>query len=57
MHIKHIIKCKKFGGMEVPKNQMEFEKMFATGEQCLASLQGFRFPNGDTCWKCCHTNY
>lgn len=43
--------------MEVPKNQMEFEKMFSTEEQCLAYLQEFRFPHGYSCRKCDHTNY
>lgn len=43
--------------MEVPKNQMEFERMFATEEQCLAYLQELRFPNGYLCPKCGHTNY
>jgi hypothetical protein len=32
--------------MEVPGNQMEFEQMFATEEQCLDYLKGLRFPEG-----------
>lgn len=43
--------------MEIPKNQMEFEKMFTTEEQCLAYLKELRFPNGYSCRKCGHTNY
>lgn len=43
--------------METPKNQMNFEKMFTTEEQCLAYLQDFRFPNGYSCRKCSHTSY
>jgi transposase-like protein len=43
--------------METPKNQMEFEKMFTTEEQCLAYLQEFRFPSGYTCRKCGHKEY
>lgn len=40
--------------METPKNQMEFERMFTTEDQCLAYLQEFRFPNGYSCRKCGH---
>lgn len=43
--------------MEIPKNQMEFEKMFTTEEQCIAYLKEFRFPNGYSCRKCGHKNY
>ena len=43
--------------MEIPKNQMEFEKMFNTEEQCLSYLQEFRFSNGYSCRKCGHTSY
>lgn len=43
--------------MGFPKNQMEFEKMFTTEEQCLSYLQSFRFPNSYTCRRCGHTNH
>lgn len=43
--------------METPKNQMEFEKMFTTEEQCLAYLQELRFPNGYECRKCGHAEH
>ena len=43
--------------MEIPKNQLEFEKMFATEEQCLQYLQSFRFPSGFICRHCGHRDY
>jgi transposase-like protein len=43
--------------MSIPKNQMEFEKMFATEEQCLTYLKELRFANGYSCRKCQHTDY
>lgn len=43
--------------MSIPKNQMEFEKMFATEDQCYTYLKELRFANGYSCRKCQHTNY
>lgn len=43
--------------MEIPKNQIEFEKMFATEEQCMQYLQSFRFPSGFICRHCGHREY
>jgi transposase-like protein len=38
--------------MEYPKKQMEFEKQFATGEQCREYLFQLRYPEGFKCPKC-----
>lgn len=38
--------------MIIAKNQLEFEKMFTTEEQCLEYLMGQRFPHGYICRKC-----
>lgn len=43
--------------MKIPRNQMEFEKMFSTEEQCLDYLYQVRFPEGYICPKCHHTEY
>lgn len=43
--------------MEIPKNQIEFEKMFSTEEQCIDCLRGIRFPDGYKCRKCQHKEY
>lgn len=43
--------------MRIPKNQIEFEKMFTTEEQCLDYLKEFRFPGGYSCRKCQHNEY
>lgn len=43
--------------MRIPKNQIDFEKMFATEEQCIEYLKEFRFPNGYSCRKCLHHEY
>jgi ribosomal protein L37AE/L43A len=43
--------------MDTPKNQMEFEKMFTTEEQCLAYLKELRFPKGYSCRKCQHAEH
>lgn len=43
--------------MRIPKNQIEFEKMFTTEEQCLDYLKEFRFPEGYLCRKCHHDEY
>ena len=40
--------------MRIPENQIEFEKMFTTEEQCLDYLREFRFPEGYSCRKCKH---
>lgn len=43
--------------MEIPKNQIEFEKMFTTEEQCIEYLNAMRFPDGYCCRKCQHKGY
>ncbi len=43
--------------MEIPKNQIEFEKMFSTEEQCINCLREIRFPDGYKCRKCQHKEY
>lgn len=43
--------------MEYPTNQIEFEKAFATDEQCIEYLAQLRFVNGFICPKCNHTGY
>jgi len=43
--------------METPKNQIEFENMFATEEQCLQYIKELRFGAGYTCRKCNHNEY
>lgn len=43
--------------MNIPKNQMEFERTFSTEEQCLAYLKEIRFPDGYFCRKCQHKEY
>ena len=43
--------------MRIPENQIEFEKMFTTEEQCLDYLKELRFPKGYSCRKCQHNEY
>jgi transposase-like protein len=43
--------------MRIPRNQIEFEKMFTTEEQCLDYLKELRFPEGYSCRKCKHNDY
>jgi hypothetical protein len=43
--------------MRVPKNQLEFEKMFTTEEQCIEYMKELRFPEGYSCRKCDHREY
>jgi len=43
--------------MRIPENQIEFEKMFTTEEQCLDYLKELRFPKGYSCQKCQHNDY
>lgn len=43
--------------MKTPKDQIEFEKMFFTEEQCLNYLKEIRFPYGYHCRKCNHKEY
>ena len=43
--------------MEYPKNQMEFEKLFSTDEQCLKYLLELRLENGYACPSCSDTEY
>lgn len=38
--------------MQIPKNQIEFEQMFSTEEQCLEFIKKIRFPTGYHCPKC-----
>lgn len=38
--------------MEYPKNQMDFEKMFATEQQCIDFITSIRWPNGFVCSNC-----
>lgn len=38
--------------MEYPKNQMDFEKMFATEQQCIDFVTYIRWPNGFVCSNC-----
>ena len=43
--------------MRIPENQIEFEKMFTTEDQCLDYLKELRFPKGYSCRKCQHNEY
>ncbi len=43
--------------MKIPENQIEFEKMFTTEEQCLDYLKELRFLKGYSCRKCQHNEY
>lgn len=43
--------------MRVPKNQIEFENMFTTEEQCIEYMKELRFPEGYSCRKCEHREY
>jgi transposase-like protein len=43
--------------MTIPKNQLEFEKMFTTEDQCIDFLKELRFPDGYICRKCQHHEY
>lgn len=43
--------------MRIPENQIEFEKMFTTEEQCLDCLNELRFPKGYSCRKYQHNEY
>ena len=43
--------------MRIPENQIEFEKMFTTEEQCLDYLKELRFREGYSCRKCQHNEY
>ena len=43
--------------MEYPKNQMEFEKSFATDVQCLDYLLKLRIENNFKCPSCSDTKY
>lgn len=43
--------------MRIPENQIEFEKMFTTEEQCLDYMKELRFPKGYSCRKCQHNEY
>ena len=43
--------------MEYPKNQMEFEKLFYTDEQCLRYLLALRIEDTYECPSCSHAEY
>lgn len=43
--------------MHIPKNQLEFEKMFSDESQCLDYIKELRFPQGYICRKCGHKEY
>ena len=43
--------------MQIPKNQIEFEQMFSTEEQCLEFIKKIRFPEGYHCPKCKSTEH
>ena len=43
--------------MNIPKNQLEFEKMFTTEEQCFDYLKELRFPQGYICRQCQNTEH
>ena len=43
--------------MSIPKNQMEFERLYSTEELCLAYLKELRFRDGYLCRKCQHKEY
>jgi len=43
--------------MNIPKNQLEFEKMFTTEEQCIDYLKELRFPQGYVCRQCQYNEY
>jgi transposase-like protein len=43
--------------MEYPKNQMEFEKLFSTDDQCLSYLLLLRLENSYLCPSCSHVEY
>lgn len=43
--------------MVIPNNQIEFEKMFSTEEQCLDYIKELRFSKGYSCRKCRHNEY
>lgn len=43
--------------MNIPKNQIEFEKMFTTEQQCSDYLKELRFLQGYSCRKCQHDEY
>lgn len=43
--------------MKTPSNQIEFEKMFSTEEQCINYLKEVRFPEGYLCRKCNHDKF
>ena len=43
--------------MKVPENQIEFEQMFSTEEQCLEFIKKIRFPTGYSCPKCRNNEY
>jgi len=40
--------------MRIPENQIEFEKMFTTEQQCIQYLMELRFPTGYLCPLCEH---
>ena len=57
MHLKPVITIGSVYGMDYPKNQLEFEKLFATEEMCQAFLWKLRHPDGYLCPNCGHKEY
>lgn len=43
--------------MEYPKNQIEFEKMFSTEEDCFNFLSELKYPDGFCCHACGRTEF
>lgn len=43
--------------MKIPRNQIEFEMMFTTEQQCLDYLKELRFSESYSCRKCQHNEY
>ena len=43
--------------MQYPNNQIEFEKMFATNEDCLQYIISLRWPEGFSCPSCGEKKY
>jgi transposase-like protein len=43
--------------MKYPANQMEFEEMFKTEQDCINYLVSLRWPNGFECPQCCSIRF
>jgi transposase-like protein len=62
----HIILKQQFGGVDMPKNKIQFQKglslpsflsQYGTEEQCRKALFSLRWPDGFNCPTCCHDKY